>query len=161
MAHQNRKLRNLTSISIRNVSLDQAPPTRRRGKTIDDDAVPQNLKSPAKLVALRENKALEHSRSSTDLRSAGATEAAIEGTNGSPVKPKDRHVSSTQTTPPRPSFKMRRRSTLEWANATPQGRQERLEKVTGERMADVFFSLHVPGVEGWLGLSKTIQGQKC
>lgn len=147
---QNRRLRNLQSISIRNVSLEQAPTARRRTKTIDDDALPQTLTSPAKMVALREKHTLEHSRSSTDLRSAGATEAAASATDGSPVKGKERLANpNPRTPPPRPNFRMRRRSTLEWANATPQGRQERLEKVTGERMADVFFSLHVHGVEGW------------
>lgn len=148
---QNRKLRNLVSISIRNVSLEQAPSTRRRTKTIDDEAIPQTLKSPAKMVALREHKALEHSRSSTDLRSAGVAAAVGETadeTNGSPIKAKERHSNAVQRTPPRPNFRMRRRSTLEWANATPQSRQEKLERVTGERMADVFFSLHVDGVEG-------------
>lgn len=146
---QNRKLRNLQAISIRNVSLEQAPPTRRRTKTIDDDAIPQTLKSPAKMVALREHSTLEHSRSSTDLRSAGATGAATDGATGSPVKEKERLADRTQRPPTRPNFRMRRRSTLEWANATPKGRQEKLEKVTGERMADVFFSLHVHGVQGW------------
>jgi len=43
---------------------------------------------------------------------------------------------------------MRRRSTLEWVNATPQRRQEKLENVTAERMADVFFTLHVDEVNG-------------
>lgn len=145
---QNRKVRNVVSISVRNISLEQASSTRRRTKTIDDDAIPQALKSPAKMVALREHKTLEHSRSSTDLRSAGATDGAIDEANGSPIKAKERHSPSAQRTPPRPNFRMRRRSTLEWANATPQGRQEKLEKVTGERMADVFFTLHVAGVEG-------------
>lgn len=69
--------------------------------------------------------------------------------NGSPTKSKDRPNGSPRT-PQRPNIpRMRRRSTLEWANATPQRRQEKLEKVTAERMADVFFSVHVDGVEGW------------
>ena len=143
----NRKLRNLISISLRNISLDHpttSTPGRRRGKTIDDDAVPYNLKSPAKIVALREQAGkLEHSRSSSDLRSVkeddgGAVEDQAVG-NGSPVKGKQR----------RPTARMRRRSTLEWVNATPQRRQERLERVTEERMVDAFFSLHVGGFEGW------------
>jgi len=46
--------------------------------------------------------------------------------------------------------RLRRRSTLEWANASPQRRQEKLESVIEERLADVFFSLHVGGVEGQL-----------
>lgn len=145
---QNRKLRSLVSISIRNVSLDHGPTNRRRTKTIDDDAVPQTLKSPAKMVALRENKALEHSRSSSDLRATAVeTESDANVGDGSPVKM--RSSNDAQRTPPRPSFRTRRRSTLEWVNATPQGRQEKLEKVTRARMVDIFFSLHAHGVEGW------------
>ena len=64
--------------------------------------------------------------------------------NGSPIKGKGRGGEK------RPMVgRLRRRSTLEWASATPQRRQEKLERVTEERMADVFFTLHVGGVEGW------------
>lgn len=154
----NRKLRNLVSLSLRNLSLDAPTTSRRRGKTIDDDALPHTLKSPAKLVALREQRqVLEHSRSSSDLRSVaedgGAGERGVGMTrvNGSPVKGEGEGSRAVMDgTPKRPTMgRTRRRSTLEWANATPQRRQEKLKRVTEERMADVFFSLHVEGVEGW------------
>ena len=71
---------------------------------------------------------------------------------GSPTKQTSKLVQTNgalRTPPSRPSMaKMRRRSTLEWVNATPQRRQEKLEGVAAERMADVFFSMHVGGVEG-------------
>ncbi|KAK3697858.1 hypothetical protein LTR37_017249 [Vermiconidia calcicola] len=141
------KLRNLTSLSLRNLSLE--PNGRQRRKTIvDDDAVPQTLKSPAKMVALREgrNMRLEHSRSSGDLRTVGEEENAA----GSPTK--NRAVKE------RPKIgRMRRRSTLEWNNATPQRRQERLERVTEERMMDVFYSLHVGGIEEPIYISETVE----
>ena len=156
----NRKLRNLVSISLRNIALDSPSGTRRRGKTIDDDAVPHSLKSPAKIVALREHRVLEHSRSSSDLRTvsettvAGAEDdasTAVTG-DGSPLKGKAKSV-AVDGTPTRPKFgRMRRRSTLEWANATPQRRQERLERVTEERMVDCFFGLHVEGIEGMVSV---------
>ena len=149
----NRKLRNLVSISLRNLSLDAPATGRRRGKTIDDDAVPHTLKSPAKIVALREQRVLEHSRSSDDLRKVAeeseGTSAVEDGGNGdgSPVKGKAKAVADS--TPIRPKFgRMRRRSTLEWVNATPQRRQERLERLAEERMVGVFCSLHVKGIEG-------------
>lgn len=150
----NRKLRNLVSISIRNLSLDAPSTGRRRTKTIDDDAVPHSLKSPAKIVALREQRGLEHSRSSDDLRKVAeeaASSSAPEDNNGkgdgSPIKGKSKLVADSTT--PRPKIgRMRRRSTLEWVNATPQRRQERLEKLAEERMVDVFFSLHVNGIDG-------------
>lgn len=150
----NRKLRNLVSISLRNLNLTPTSPGRKRGKTIDDDALPNTLKSPAKLVALREQKALGMSRSSTDLRAVAenaVTEAEDANTNGSPKGGKEkRRQSATVESPRRPEFrKLRRRSTLEWTQSSPQTRQKRLEKVTKERMADVFFSLHVQGIEGW------------
>jgi hypothetical protein len=115
--------------------------------------VPHTLKSPAKIVALREQRVLEHSRSSDDLRkvvedaeASSAIEDAGKG-DGSPMKGKAKV--GNDITPTRPKFgRMRRRSTLEWVNATPQRRQERLEKLAEERMVDVFFSLHVKGLEG-------------
>lgn len=158
----NRKLRNLIAISLRNISLTRASPARKKGQIFDDDALPQTLKSPAKLLALQEQKALGHSRSSTDLRAVveenaltedDGTSVVVDSANGSPVAAKTKgkeNVRRTSTTAPkRPPFrKLRRRSTLEWLNATPQRRQERLEDVTMGRMVDVFFSLHVQGVEG-------------
>nr|POF14159.1 e3 ubiquitin-protein ligase dma1 [Quercus suber] len=153
----NHKLRNLVSISLRNLALTSPYPPHPRGKTIDDDALPRSLRSPAKNVLLREKIALGHSRSSGDLRSVAEhsvddSEAILAiDTNGSPVKGRNK---SNGTPPeglrtlPRPSItRVRRRSTLEWINATPQRRQERLEDVTADRMADVFFSLHVEGVK--------------
>ena len=161
------KLRNLTSISLRNISLQipTSPTARRRGKTIDDDALPHTLQSPAKLVALREREndraGLEHSRSSSDLRASSAiAETAIaeeevdgEGVgggveNGSPLKSKGHGRGSNASSRPRMPGRMRRRSTLEWAQSTPQRRQERLERALEERMVDCFFSVHVGGVEG-------------
>lgn len=152
----NRKLRNLVSIALRNLSLVPAPSTRQRGKTIDDDVLPHALKSPAKLVALREHKAVHHARSSSDLNALakdtivdGVGEESLVGLvdgDGSPTK----KTRAMQQTPPRPRLgRMRRRSTIEWANASPQSRQAKLKNVTAERLVDVFFSLHVDGVEGW------------
>ena len=146
----------MTSISLRNLTLNAPPSSRQRGKTIDDDAVPNNLVSPAKLVALREQKALGHSRSSSDLRRVpeDPSYSEPEGVNDEQDKIKETQKALDQRngalkTPPRPSYaKLRRRSTLEWVNASPQSRQQKLEGVTAERMADVFFSLHVEDIDG-------------
>lgn len=119
--------------------------------------MPDNLVSPAKRLALREQKVLGHSRSSSDLRrvpedaiSSGAKDSdGASDTNDSPKK----KANGAPTTPKRPPMaRLRRRSTLEWINASPQTRQEKLENVTAERLADVFFSLHVHGVEGQVRL---------
>jgi hypothetical protein len=139
--------------------LSASPSSRQRGKTIDDDAIPNNLVSPAKLVALREKKSLGHSRSSSDLRRVpeethpqeaeeiNATDKR--GTAANDASKAQDKSNGAPKTPPRPSIgKLRRRSTLEWANASPQSRQEKLESMTAERMADVFFSLHIGDIEG-------------
>ena len=164
----NRKLRNLVSISLRNLSLTPPSPRRQRTKTIDDDGLPTSLVSPARLLALREQKPLEHSRSSSNLRGdlKAVHEDAVEvdenvsvlgQANGSP-KGKSRLNGTPRTPTTRPSLsKMRRRSTLEWASATPQRRQEKLESVTAERMADVFFSMHVEGVKEPVYVSETVE----
>lgn len=79
----------------------------------------------------------------------GSADKGDDEGDGSPAK-SARLANGAPKTPQRPlQGRMRRRSTLEWANATPQTRQERLEGVTRERMADVFVSIHVEGVEGW------------
>jgi hypothetical protein len=154
LSAQNRKLRHLQGIAIRNLTLSPAPtPTRSRGKTFDDDAIPSALKSPTKTLALRESTALTYSRSSTDLKSAGREEENVaedEGRdsfdsngkgngNGGLRKP------VSPTLPVRPAKGMRRRSTLEWANASPLSRQKKLEDITAGRMADTFFTLHMDG----------------
>ncbi len=169
----NRKLRNLTSVSLRNLSLIPSSPRRVRGKTIDDDGLPGSLVSPAKLVALREQRGLEHSRSSQDLKAVRENKEAVQieaegvarehdgqgnGVSNDQVpqgndSPQGKGtVNGRPKTPSQqrpPLSKMRRRSTLEWANATPQRRQEKLESVTAERMADIFFTIHAEGVDGW------------
>ncbi|KXT07156.1 hypothetical protein AC578_2494 [Pseudocercospora eumusae] len=167
----NRKLRNIEFIALRNLSVTSSSPARNRGKTIDDQALPQSLKSPAKLVSLREQRALGHSRSSTDLR-AVVEDAVVDSDTLSvaPIRPEEdksspgskkehgRSKSALTGSPKRPlHLKPRRRSTLEWNNATPQRRQERLEDVTKERMADVFFALHVRDVEEPVYVSEIVQ----
>ncbi|KAF2216217.1 hypothetical protein CERZMDRAFT_109167 [Cercospora zeae-maydis SCOH1-5] len=150
----NRRLRNLLAISLRNLSLASVSPARRKDQAYDDDALPQTLTSPAKLLALREQQALGHSRSSTDLRSHSA--------NGSPAalsKPGKENVSkTTHASTRRPPLKRpRRRSTLEWANSTPQRRQEKLQATVARRMADVFFSLHVQNVKEPVYVSEVVE----
>ncbi|KAF9693020.1 hypothetical protein EKO04_009325 [Ascochyta lentis] len=131
----NRKLRHLQGITIRNLTLTLAP-TRPRGKTIDDEALPSALKSPTKTLALRKTKPLTHSRSSSDLKSKTTEEQDQFDYDalGTPTTP---------TRPARPTKGMRRRSTLEWTNASPLTRQKRLEDITAGRMADTFFTLHI------------------
>jgi UV radiation resistance-associated gene protein len=135
----------LTGITIRNLT-SSGLTSRRRAESVDDEALPQSLQSPAKLLAQKELRALEHSRSSTDLVLLPIRENAGKENDASPRK-----------TPTRPSSKrLRRRSTLDWANASPYVRQTRLEEDARARMMDVFFSLHVAGIEDPIYVSETI-----
>ncbi|PSK42993.1 hypothetical protein B9Z65_6947 [Elsinoe australis] len=151
----NRKLRHLQSIALRNLALIQIDGRQR--KVIDDDALPNTLKSPAKQLALREAKTLGHSRSSDDLRpihedkDKPATTNGATLNNGSPKAPAKEKKG-------RPAIaKLRRRSTLEWASETPQRRQTRLEAVSAARLADVFFTLHVAGFSEPVYVSEMIK----
>ena len=142
---QNRKLRHLQGISLRNLTLSSTR-TRTRGKTIDDESLPYALKTTTKILSERETK-LEHSRSSSDLRSPLKTNDLAEAdhlNNGAPARPK-------------PPIKPRRRSTLNWTNAAPRVRQTKLENVARERMADTWFSLHCSGMKEPVYVSEVIE----
>ena len=130
-ATQNRKLRHLQGISLRNLCLSRSS-GQARGKPTDDESLPNTFATPTKRLAQLENHKLGHSRSSIELKSPPLY-------NGSAVKGK---VSgSTQNSKP-PISKLRRRSTLNWTNALPDVRQKRLEDATSRKMADTWFSLH-------------------
>lgn len=143
---KNRKLRHLQGISLRNLALSPPRP-RSRGKTIDDESLPYALKTPAKALAQRETHKLEHSRSSNDLKSSPSKSSGALKTENSdsdaPAKLRPR--------------KPRRRSTLNWSNAPPRVRQNKLECVARERMADTWFSLHCSGLEEPIYVSEVIE----
>ena len=132
---------------MRNLTLTRSPP-HSRGKTIDDESLPNAFKTPTKLLAQSERHSLEHSRSSIDLKSP-------------PLRIGQRKTEDTDTETSvklRPSAgKLRRRSTLNWSNAAPGVRQKKLEDVTGGRLADTWFSLHCSGVSGPIYVSEVLE----
>ncbi|PYH90628.1 hypothetical protein BO71DRAFT_486973 [Aspergillus ellipticus CBS 707.79] len=123
----NRKLRHLQAISVRNLVV--TPPSRPRGKTIDDEEVPLSLQSSSKTVAQDAARPLHQSRSFTNLQSASAAVAA---------------EAREQPTPP--TRQWQRRNTLPWNGPNPQARQVKLEEITSSRMADTWFSIHCDGI---------------
>lgn len=141
----NRKIRHLQGISLRNLALS-SPLTKTHGKTIDDESQPHALKTPAKLLSQREIK-LEHSRSSSDLRSPPKAKGLTEADDFN-------HNAPATSKPP---GKLRRRSTLNWANAPPRVRQIKLEDVSRERMADTWFSIHCSGMDEPIYVSEVIE----
>jgi len=52
---------------------------------------------------------------------------------------------------------MRRRSTIDWLNASPLVKQQKLEDIIHERLADVFFSLHVAGMDEPVYVSEVVE----
>lgn len=74
---QNRKIRHLRGIYLRNLSFD-----RTQGRTTDDSAVKH---SPSKLDSLRENSQLHHSASTESLRPASARRRSTNLGNATPV----------------------------------------------------------------------------
>ncbi|KAL4868081.1 hypothetical protein BDV12DRAFT_170321 [Aspergillus spectabilis] len=123
-----RKLRHLQGISVRNLVVE--PPNRARGKTIDDEDIPNSLQSPSKTLAHDTNRSLHHSRSFTSLKSSAASG--------------NQSVRNEQRLPLRPA---RRKSTMPWSDPNPQVRQVKLEDITRSRMANAWFSIHCDGVD--------------
>lgn len=92
-------------------------------------------KSPAKRIK-DEAKTLHHSRSSSDLSSP--PKKPIVGV----VKASTSYVKDEDKATRPGGHRLRRRSTLHWTGASPRQRQQKLEDVAAERMADTWFSVH-------------------
>ncbi|KAA8652694.1 hypothetical protein EYZ11_007969 [Aspergillus tanneri] len=132
----NRRLRHLQGISVRNLSV--TPESKARGKTIDDEDIPNSLQSPSKILAQDANRLLHQSRSFTDLQFT-------------PTRHEDR---TRKEQPPRPTF---RRNTLPWNDPNPHTRQIKLGDITRSRMADTWFSIHCDGHETPVYVSEVVK----
>ncbi|KAL4901639.1 hypothetical protein BDW74DRAFT_159852 [Aspergillus multicolor] len=133
-----RKLRHLQGVSIRNLVVN--PPSRARGKTIDDEDIPNSLQSPSKILARETNRSLNHSRSFSNLES-------------SPIAG-NQNVRTQQRIPLRQA---RRQSTLPWNDPDPQMRQLKLEDITRSRMANTWFSIHCDGIDEPVYVSEVVE----
>lgn len=123
----------MQGISIRNLLI--APPSRTRGKTIDDDDIPHSLRSPNKLA---ESRNLAHSRSYTNLK-----------TEGEAKDDKESNDDSRRT--------RRRRSTLLWSGANSESRQLKLQDISRSRLADTWFSIHCEGIDDPVYISEVVE----
>ncbi|KAE8325579.1 UV radiation resistance protein and autophagy-related subunit 14-domain-containing protein [Aspergillus sergii] len=133
----NRKLRHLQGISIRNLVVD--PPSRTRGKTIDDEDIPNSFQSPSKILAQDASRPLNHSRSFTNLKSVNAAG--------------DKCI----TREPPSRRQPQRRNTLPWSDPNPRTRQVKLEDITRSRMADTWFSMHCDKIEEPVYVSEVVK----
>ncbi|KAM3505468.1 hypothetical protein MY11210_007965 [Beauveria gryllotalpidicola] len=143
---QNRKLRHLCGLSLRNLSF--APPTARILRSADDTDLPphgSNKKKPTttntttttnqQLALLQESSshvapgaALHPSRSSDHLAGKKAVRRLSADGGGHRIGE-----------PP-----VQRRASLSNAPSSPASRQKKLEDLADETVGDVFFSLHDP-----------------
>ncbi|KAJ6006043.1 hypothetical protein N7451_003987 [Penicillium sp. IBT 35674x] len=134
-AMANRKLRHLHGISVRNLVVTP-PINRARGKTIDDDDIPNALTSPSKILAQNESRSLHSSRSFTDLNS--------------------RSNSQSHAEPKLVRRESRRRSLLPWNDPNPRTRRVSLEDITKSRMADTWVSIHCDDVDEPVYISEVV-----
>lgn len=160
---QNRRVRHLHGVSVRNLTVTPLPPSgsKGRGKTIDDEDLPNTLQSPSKIVSAREaHRSLHQSRSVTDLKSEtgqndrGAT-AATAATEASTDEPTDAAAEGVREG--ERERVRRRRNTLPWNDPNPRQRQIKLEDITNSRMADSWFSIHVEGCESPVYISEVVE----
>ena len=148
---QNRRLRHVQGISLRNLAFTQ-PPAGSRRKIVDDEDIPSTFKSPTKTLLLRDPRSLEHSRSSADIRSATLADRTLPGnknlknfirrSDNRDFQPNTRTLGGSNTAggtdlslpfPPNPS-----------------------ENAVAEKLGDLFFSLHCHGLEDPIYVSEVI-----
>ncbi|KAL2865137.1 putative UV radiation resistance protein (UVRAG) [Aspergillus lucknowensis] len=132
-----RKLRHLQGVSVRNLVVDR--PNRSRGKTIDDEDIPNSLQSPSKILAQDARRSLNQSRSFSNLKFAAAS--GEQSTHHERL----------------PSHQARRKSTLPWSDPNPQIRQVKLEDITRSRMATTWFSIHCDGIAEPVYISEIVE----
>ncbi|KAK5939101.1 hypothetical protein PMZ80_008404 [Knufia obscura] len=147
-AQQNRRLRHLHGVSLRNLNLSPVS-SRLRGKTITDDEY--NLKTTAKAVQNEEARTLHHAKSYDQLSKP----------EGAPLQNAPRAATANERTGKglqRPARgNMRRRSTLHWATSNPRARQDKLEAVEVYRMVTSWFSVHHDELEQPIYISEVMQ----
>jgi len=146
-APQNRRLRHLHGISLRNLNLSPAS-SRPRGKTITDDDY--NLKTAAKALIRDESRTLHHAKSYDQLSKpvADSQQKAIRASTSNEKTGKGLQRPARGT--------MRRRSTLHWATSNPRMRQNKLEDVEVYRLVTSWFSLHHEAFEQPIYISEVM-----
>lgn len=111
-------------------------------------------------MALDESAELtRRSQSSVDIRRGDDDDAPqIERSQSPDQLPEPLKVEATRRSRPRARLpNLRRRSTLEWAHASSQQRQTRLQQLVESRLVNVFFSLHVDRVDQPVYISEVVE----
>lgn len=135
-------MRHLNGIALRNLTT-QKTPARPRGKSTDDDSLAAAWMSPGKALS-------PHSRAHSRTPTGGGGAEGESSAGGAAGLVHSRSSGDLPAEGLERQQKPRRRST----RGNPVGmenpivRQKRLEDVAAARMADVFFTLHIPELGG-------------
>lgn len=115
---------------------------RPRGRTIDDEEIPNTLKSPSKILAQSEKcSSVHHSRSFTDLK----------------LPSNRKGTGSDNDNKKHDAQRMRRRSTLPWSGDNAEITPFKLNEITKSRMADSWFSIHCEGIDLPVYISEVVE----
>lgn len=128
---QNRKLRHLRGLSLRNLSF--APPAHIL-RSADDADIP--TRAPRKKLA-----ALQESASDVTTPTTGALHPSRSSENLSRTEPVRRSSGGAHRAGAPP---VQRRASLSNAQSSPVSRQRQLEDLADAAVGHVFFSLHLP-----------------
>lgn len=131
-------MRHLNGIALRNLTTQKAA-SRPRGKSTDDDSLAAAWKSPSKALSLKAEAVKGGGESEGESSAAGAAGLAHS-------KSSNDLLAEALERPPKPRRRSTRGNPVGMEN--PILRQKRLEDVAAGRMADVFFTLHVPELGG-------------
>ena len=148
---QNRRLRHVQGISLRNLAFAQ-PSARNPRKIVDDEVIPGTFKSPTKNRLLRESRSLEHSKSSADIRSAALADRTPPGNK---TLNKFIHGSDDRDFQ-RKARIVRRSSTASGTESSLTTRLKPSENAVVEKLGALFFSLHCHGLEHPIYVSEVI-----
>lgn len=96
------------------------------------------------MLAQDEAPSLQQSRSFTDLKFAQSSGQL-------------KHAAQNRQAEKADSKRIRRRSTLPWAGASPAIRQGKLEDIAANNMADTWFSLHCRGIDYPVYISEVVK----
>lgn len=108
--------------------------------------MPTTFQTPEKLLAKRDSRSIQYSRSATDLNRAQVSgdDSKLAGSENEKERRKE-------------GKSARRRSTLPWMGVSPGVRQTRLEDIACSRMADTWFSLHCNGISEPVYISEVVE----
>ena len=147
---QNRRIRHLQGVSVRNLSLSPAP--FRSNKSQTDDNVDYGSTSAPSLLEHRKVKSLQQTQSYTKLPSSVENGHEVDGLQ---VLEQGERINRVPNRPEIPSI--RRRGTACWTGATLEARQKKLHQAVDEKLTTSWFSLHIRKLVAPVYISEVVE----